>query len=320
LTTALVIGACGFTGRHLVAELRARGYGVVGADILPLASPDVAVDDYRQVDICDRAQVSALISSVAPELVFNLVALVNGDPADIYRVNLMGSVHVVGSVIDICPGSRVLLVGSAAEYGPVDESDLPIEEEHKCRPINHYGASKCAMTAAAQAFARQSQAKVVIARPTNIIGAGIPKSLVLGAILDRARMALERMQEPVVKVGNLDTKRDFVDVEDVVRAYLLMIEGDAWGEVFNVCSGKATAVRDLVEKALALAPRKIRIETDPDLCRKGDAGAVYASPEKARARFGFVPTVSVDGSIRQAWDCAMRQTPAADVVSVENAN
>lgn len=303
---ALIFGASGFSGRHLARHLAQCGdLKIIGADICESPSEPDDLDDYAAVDIGDREQVERVITDSQPDWIFNLAGQVHGDAEDIYRTNVMGTVYILESVRSEIPEARVLLVGSSAEYGPVEKECLPITEEQFCRPIGAYGASKAAATLAGQSYARQYGLKIVIARPFNIIGAGIPESLVLGAILKRTRDALSSMEEPIIRVGNIDTQRDFVDIEDVVDAYIAMIQGDFWGEVFNLCSGKPRSIRDIIEMTLAETPKPVRIEIDPALVRANDTALLYGSLEKAEKAFAYRPKKSIEQSVKEAWRSVM---------------
>lgn len=303
---ALVIGAHGFSARHLIRRLtEVEGAEVIAVDI-PADAPDSAnIAAYVSRDIGDESAVNLLMESARPDWVFNLAGVTGGSSTAVYRSNLLGPIHILDAVRAHAPDAGVLLVGSAAEYGTVGPDLLPLTEDALCRPVGDYGISKHAMTLAALDIAARHRLKIVVARPFNLVGPGIPASLVVGAILDRAKKALEGPGEPVVKVGNLDTQRDFVDVEDAVDAYVRMIKGDFWGQVFNICSGKPALIRDVVETLLSHSPRPIRLEVDPALVRPSDNPVVYGSHEKAKLAFDFEPTISLADSLTHAWDYAI---------------
>lgn len=299
---AIVFGAHGFTARYLIPRLvETEAAQVVAVDV-PLRPPAWArVDAYISRDIGDLDFVRRLVSDYKPDWVFNLAAVTQGSPADIYRTNFTGPINILEAVREAVAEARVLLVGSAAEYGRVEPDRLPLTEQSPCNPVGDYGISKHAMTLAAVDLVRRFGLKVVIARPFNLVGAGVPASLVVGAVLARAREALSKPGEPVVKVGNLDTQRDFVAVQDAVDAYVAMIKCGLWGEVFNICSGKPVSIRRVVEMALSHAPKPVRLVVDPKLVRPADSPVVYGSPEKARKAFGFQPSVTLEESLRRAW-------------------
>lgn len=274
---------------------------VIGADMLVEPPEQGLYDRYWAVDIGDADSVSRLIEDSKPDWVFNLVGVARGSDEDIYRANLLGAVHLLEAVRALAPDARVLLVGSAAEYGIIDEVALPITEDRVCAPVGSYGISKYAATMAALSYVRRYGLRIAVARPFNIVGPGIGPGLVVGAILRRAKEALAIQSQPVVKVGNLETQRDFVAVEDVVGGLLAMIRGEYWGEIFNICSGEPRPIREVVELALSHASRPIRLEVDEALVRSGDVKAIYGSYEKANRAFGFRPTVSLEKSLEAAW-------------------
>lgn len=302
MTTALVLGAHGFCAKHLARGLRQiENVEVIGADALPEPPNEPLYERYSALDIGAADSVSLLIERSKPDWVFNMAGVARGSDEDIYRANLLGTVHLLEAVRVSVPDARVLLMGSAAEYGIVDEDMLPITEERVCNPSGSYGISKCASTLAALSYVHKNGLKVTIARPFNIVGPGIGPGLVVGAILRRATEALRTRNEPVVTVGNLETQRDFVAVEDVVHGLLAMIQGDYWGEVFNICSGQPRTVREIIELALSHSPKPIRLEVDPALIRPGDVKIIYGSPEKANRAFGFRSAVSLEKSLEAAW-------------------
>lgn len=306
--TCLIFGACGFCGVHLARKLsELKGARVVGADVLPEPPAGLPLDLYERVDISDAEEVAGLIRKVSPEWVFNLAALTAGQPQAIYSVNVMGVVNLLEALRMHAPESRTVQVGSAAEYGRVAESDNPVTEDHPCRPIGHYGVSKYAATQAALTYQARDSLKVVVVRPFNIIGAGIPESLVVGAVIARARQALASGMD-VVRVGNLDTQRDFISVQDAVNAYTQAIQSDNWGKVFNICSGRPLTIREVVELALSHAPRPISLEVDASLVRADDVRCVYGSWERAHDAFGFRPTAGIGEAVADAWERACGTT------------
>jgi GDP-4-dehydro-6-deoxy-D-mannose reductase len=303
----LITGIHGFCARHLAKRLVAEGLEqIYGADIHPGPPDDLPLQGYFRLDIRIPANVHSVIHSVMPDLLFHLAGISRGEASEIYQVNFLGGVYLLDAVRSYVPQARVLLVGSAAEYGHVDEGDLPIRETHSCNPSSPYGISKHALTLAAVNYANDHGVKAVIARPFNIVGAGVPPSLVVGAVLSRIRDALRAGKEPaVVRVGNLETERDFIAVEDVADAYLMMIRCDCWGNVFNICSGEPNSVRTILRSLAAFSKRRIEFREDAALVRSTDVRRVYGSAEKARRLLGFSLKVSLAVALKAAWDDAM---------------
>lgn len=301
---ALVTGALGFCGRHLIRRLAARpATTVVGVDREGAVASGVAPPRFHACDLADPGAAAALVSEVRPEVVFHLAGLFAASPPALYRANVLALVELLDAVRVHVPEAGVVVAGSAAEYGHVPGGAMPITEHAPCAPVSHYGRSKYAATLAALGYAA-SGVRVSVVRPFNIVGAGVPTALLVGAVLDRMAVALDRGEDDV-RVGNLDCERDFVAVDDVVDGYVALAERGAWGEVFNVCAGRPVPVRSVVEVLLSWAPRPLRLVTDPALCRPDDVPSVYGSCARAREAFGFTPSTPLDAALRAAWEDRM---------------
>jgi GDP-4-dehydro-6-deoxy-D-mannose reductase len=309
----LITGAGGFCAKHLVAHLRAEGqFQIAGSDIAGHAPNDSALEQYCRADVSDLDQMAELVRTVQPDLLFHLAGTALGSsssahrvsPRNTFLVNTMGAVNVLEAVRLHSPDCRVLLVGSAAEYGLVPQPELPASEDRLCRPVGTYGGSKFAATLAGREYAQKFGMKVVIARPFNIIGPGMPGDLVVGALASRAKEALARSTDAIVKAGDLSPERDFVAVEDVVRAYVRLLQGDHWGEVFNICSGRPHSIQHVAEVLFSHAPRHITLQTDTSLAQSS-VQSMYGSFEKANRAIAFTPIVSLESSLAAVWNTAM---------------
>lgn len=297
----LITGARGFCARHLAARLRGAGHVVGGVGVTSAQRVPDWLDEYTDADVSDGPQVREAVRSFRPDRVFHLAGLTRGADADIFRVNVDGTVHLLDAVRAEAPDARVLLVGSAAEYGFVDPADLPVTEAHPCRPVGAYAQSKHEAVCAGLEMANRSRLKIVVARPFNIVGAGVSEDLVVGALVARIKRAIVPGGDGVVRVGRLDSGRDFVAVEDVVDAYARMAEGGGWGEVFNICSGEARSIREVAERLCGMADTPVRLEVDPALVRTSEVSVIFGSGAKARKRFGFAPRVPLEESLAAAW-------------------
>jgi GDP-4-dehydro-6-deoxy-D-mannose reductase len=299
---ALITGAGGFCARHLAKRLKAEGgVRIAGLDHVLLTPPWIPAEDYFAVDLRDQAQVETAIRTVQPSWVFHLAGVTKAGGGDIFGANLMGCIYLLEAVAAHAPDARVLLAGSAAEYGAVPRHCLPVSEQRPCRPVGTYAISKYAATLAGLDYAQHLGMRVVVARPFNIVGAGVPPGLVVGALLDRAWQALQSKDEVVVEVGNLDSERDFIAVEDVTEAYIRMVQGCFWGEVFNICSGQAWSIRQIAMSLFSHSPRPIRLAVDPALVVRDEVDISYGSWEKANRAFGFRPTTRLEEALRAAW-------------------
>lgn len=298
----LITGVAGFTACHLIRRLSSeRDLHLFGIDICTSLPPGTFLEDYSRVDITNYIQVIAMMKKYRPDWIFNLAGLTQGSGPDLYGINMMGSIHLIEAVRLTVPECRILLVGSAAEYGIHSQSEMPITENTVCKPVNAYGISKYAMTMAGLEYVRRFKMKIVIARPFNLIGAGMPPAQVVGQVLHRIKDVIGE-PEPTIAIGNLDNQRDFIAIEDVVEVYVHMIQAEAWGEVFNICSGQSHTVRSIVETLLSFSRKPIRLVTDPELVRHTDIPLIVGSTEKVKRSFGLEPSIDLNRTLRAAWD------------------
>lgn len=287
---ALITGAGGFVGAHLTNHLTDCGDEVIGTD--------------RSIDGCDILepdQVLELLRRVRPDVIYHLAGAsdVGGswsNPLHTFRVNAEGTLNVLWAAREVGV-ERVLAVGSADVYGKVSSADLPITEDQPLAPVSPYAASKVsAEVLAEQAFRGHSQ-DVISVRPFNHLGPGQTTQFVAPALAHRI-VSCEQTGDTVVPVGNLTPQRDFTDVRDVVRAYRLLIEHGTSGEVYNICSGKATAISELASLMLELSPLDLTLEPQEDLIRPVDIPVLLGSNEKLCKATGWAPTIDLRTTLR----------------------
>jgi GDP-4-dehydro-6-deoxy-D-mannose reductase len=289
---ALVTGASGFVGEHLVAHLRAAGDDVVGLD---RHGPD-------PVDITDAGAVGARLAAEQPDVVFHLAALSHvgeswSNEDAVTRVNVEGTRNVVDACATAGVG-RLVVVGSAEEYGPVGPDELPINEDAPLRPASPYAASKVAAEQVALEAGAAGRVAVVAIRAFNHTGAGQSTRFLVPGLAARIVRA-EREQLDEIAVGNLDPVRDISDVHDVVRAYRLVARHGVPGEVYNVCSGRGVSVRAIAHGMLSMTARPLRLVVDPELVRPVDVPRLVGDASKLRHATGWVPEYDIT---RTLWD------------------
>jgi nucleoside-diphosphate-sugar epimerase len=297
MVEVLITGSSGFTGTALRRRLSLEpGFRV---NLVSRREPpkDVGASKrYFPNDFREAATASAILKEVRPDWIFHLAGALKGSATELFQANVQNTIHLLDAAATFAPNARILLVGSAAEYG-IPENDLPISEEHTCRPMGPYGVSKHAMTLAGLDFSRRTNLQVNVARAFNLIGPGVPESLLLGAVIQRARQALATEQN-FITVGDVSPQRDFIDVRDAAEAYVVIMKSRARSEVFNVCSGTPTIIRDLVKTALSFTLRPLRYEIDQNL---GSGGAKSVIGDRSKlGGLGFQPRFSLDRSIEDA--------------------
>ena len=306
-TPILVTGANGFLARHLLEALKATSScTIIGTDVQAMPRWAKDLDGYQQADFTSQLEIEALLKRWQPSQVFHLAGLNKGSAWDLFAVNTLGTVGLLEGILKIVPKTRVLHIGSAAEYGPVTQDRLPVREDQSCRPLGAYGVSKHAATLAALDLARRTGLYVIVARLFNLVGAGIPGDLVIGAFLERARSALAATNGyPVVQMGRLDAKRDFLAVEDAASGCIQLMEAGSSGDVVNLCSGVPMEVKYLVRKLCSFSSVPIRVEVSPGLVIAKEVSVIYGDLTRARTMLGFTPRVPIEKALQSAWDYAM---------------
>lgn len=292
---AVITGGLGFVGRHLGRHLRDQGDEV---HTLDRSGPGA-------VDITDGPAIAAAIADVAPDALYHLAGWADvgaswGDPVGAFRANAEGTLHVLRACIDAKVG-RVLAIGSADLYGVVTPDDLPLSEESPLRPTSPYGASKAAAEALAQQAYLGHGLEVIRARPFNHLGPGQSEHFVAPALAARIARA-ERDDQSSIPVGNLSARRDLTDVRDIVRAYRLLVEHGAAGEVYNVCSGRDLAIQELADQLVSLAERPIELEPDESLLRPVDLPVLRGDPAKISAATGWEPEIPIEQTLADLLD------------------
>lgn len=295
---ALVTGASGFVGRHLVAHLVASGDVVVSAD---------RADG---VDVCDAGVVAGCVAEAGPEVVYHLAAQSDvggswGAVHETFRVNVEGTVNVVLACRDAGVG-RVVVVTSADIYGRVAPGQLPLGEEAALAPVSPYAASKAAADLVCVQAWLGWGVPVVRARSFNHLGPGQSTRFVAAAIASRVAAA-EAAGGEVVAVGNLSPRRDFTDVRDVVRAYRLLATHGEPGVAYNVCSGTDISIQELAERLVGLARRRLRLVTDPALARPVDLAVLRGDPTRLQVATGWAPRIPLEQTLADLLaDCRQR--------------
>ena len=283
---AAITGARGFVGRHLAAHLAARGDEVVELDL----------DGAGALDVTDHDAVVARVAAERPDALYHLAARSHvgeswaaGDA--LVRVNVGGT----RAVVDACVRAgvrRLLVVGSAEQYGAVHDDELPISESTALRPITPYGETKAAAEQVALEAHREHGLGVVCARSFNHTGPGQPSAFLVPGLAARIAAA-ERSGADEIVLGNGDPVRDFSDVRDVVRAYALLVDHGTPGEAYNVCSGRGVRVGDLAAELVARASRPLRLATDGGLVRPVDVPVMVGDPAKLTAATGWSPALDL---------------------------
>jgi GDP-4-dehydro-6-deoxy-D-mannose reductase len=293
----LVTGAAGFVGGHVIDFVSADApsaeiFGLVHRGALdPERARRVTV---VPADLEDAAATDAVFDRVQPDRIVHLAAQSSvhrswEDPAATLRANVHGLLNVLEAVRKRRLLPRVLVVGSAEEYGAVQAERLPVSEKEPLQPASPYAVSKVAQGFLARQYFLSHGIPVVCTRTFHHTGPGRGEVFAESSFA-RQIADIEAGRRPaVLSVGNLDAVRDFTDVRDVVRAYWLLLEKGRAGEIYNVCSGRGVAIGDVLQELLEVAGVEVEIRRDPERMRPADVPALIGDPRKLRKATGWTP-------------------------------
>jgi GDP-4-dehydro-6-deoxy-D-mannose reductase len=282
---ALIIGAAGFVGHYLINHLvHDCGWSVAVTRLENEVIEQADVDQYV-LNILDKEAIIQVLKEVHPDCIFHLaaqssVALSWKNPALTIDINIKGSINVLDAIRELDFSPRILLIGSGEEYGHILPNETPINESNHTRPGNVYAATKVCQNMLGKLYADAYQMDIIMVRAFNHVG---PKQSPLFVVSDFCKQVAEiekGLHKPIIKVGNLSAKRDFTDVRDVVRAYSLLIKKGQAGETYNVGSGKAIAIEEILKLILSFATVTISVEVDPTKLRPLDVPIIEADIKK----------------------------------------
>ena len=307
----LITGITGLIGSHLADYLLGMGVEVAGFKRWRSSDRNIRHFGDRVLmlegDVEDPFSVAAAIERAAPDRIFHLAAQSYPSeswaaPATTLQANVLGTLNVLEAARRLRPGALIHLAGSAAAYGEIRPDEVPIREDRPLRPLSPYGVSKAAQEMLGYQAARSWGQPVYLTRSFIHIG---PRQDARPAAQTFARQIAEAeagLRPPVVDVGNLDVRRDFLDVADAVRALWALLDRGMPGEVYNLCSGRAPAIRELLEIYVGLARVPITVRQDPERMRPADEPILQGDNRKLCAATGWQPEVSLEESARRILD------------------
>jgi len=340
---ALITGACGFVGTHLVRELAAAGHEVIATDLLDAPPGERARRPERPAgrlsrcpgfpdgvaycycDLLNRDAVRELVADTRPDCIYHLAAQSSAarsleDPHATLETNIFGTFNVLEAVRllePVCPPAktasgriRVLSVGSAEEYGRRSREELPLREASRVEPVSPYAVSKAAQTMLALQYASAYGLDVVATRSFSHTGAGQSDRFVLPSFARQCAAIKAGKRTPVVRVGNIGIVRDFLDVRDVARAYRMLVESGAEQGVYNVCSGAGLPLGEALSFFREAAGVPIAVEEDPERLRPSDIPILVGANDKLRRACGWeqaIPREAMLGDLFAYWERIVRE-------------
>lgn len=299
---ALIIGGAGFVGSYLIDHLQNDCRWSVAVTKLEHEIIEHENIPVYTLDILDKQSIMFLLKEIRPDYIIHLaaqssVSLSWTNPALTIDVNIKGSVNVLDAVRELDYKPRILLIGSGEEYGHILPEETPIKENNLTRPGNIYAATKACQNMIGKIYADAYNMDIIMVRAFNHIG---PKQAPIFVVSDFCKQVAEiekGLREPVIRVGNLSAKRDFTDVRDVVRAYSLLIEKGKAGETYNVGSGKAIAIEEILNKILSYSKSDITVDVDKTKLRPVDVPIIEADIQKLKECIVWSPNIYLNKTI-----------------------
>ena len=316
----LVTGVTGFAGSHLVDYMVERGDAEIWG-IQRWRSRTENIEHLRgsmklvECDLRDAESTRDTIEQIRPDWIFHLAAqsFVPTSwkaPTESLTTNVLGQLHLFEACRRLGLKPRIQVACSSEEYGMVHEDELPIRETNPLRPLSPYAVSKVAQDMLAYQYFMSYGTDVVITRGFNHEG---PRRGPVFVASDFAKQIadIERgLKAPVIHVGNLEARRDFTDVRDMVRAYWLALEKCQGGEIYNICSGKAWRIKDVLDLLLGMTRVKIEVREDPARLRPSDVPVLLGDHSKFTDRTGWKPSIPFEQTLKDMLEFWRRAEPA----------
>jgi GDP-4-dehydro-6-deoxy-D-mannose reductase len=302
----LVTGANGFVGQHLL-QLLARGrHEVLGTVLGQACKSNAQGQQFASCDLRDARQISDIVESFRPQHIYHLAALSSvkdsfADPHSVFDVNFLGTLNLLEAAHAHAPRARILIVGSAQVYGE-PKGSAAITEETPLSPQSPYAASKAASDLLAYQYWKAYGMHVIRVRPFNHTGPGQPATFVCSDFAKQVAEIDLGLRGPRISVGNLNVKRDFSDVRDVVRAYQRLLAKGKRGEVYNIASEKQVSIAEILKMLCSFSRVRIKIKVEPGRLRKNDPKSLRASTKKLRSATGWKPEYELRDTLRDLFE------------------
>lgn len=301
----LVTGASGFAGSHLLEALQAKGYaelyGTAYGNVEALSSI-IPSSNIITINLTEGDEVQKMIQRIQPDWIFHLASFAFVGQsfergAELLQNNLGVQISMLEAVRQHAPKARILVIGSAEEYGLSEDDESPISESHPLRPVNPYAVSKVAQDLLAYSYAVSLNMNIVRVRPFNHIGERQTPDFAVPAFAKQI-VAIERGQQDALFVGNLTGIRDFTDVKDMMRAYIVIMEKGTVGDVYNIGTGVGIKMSDIVDQLVTMSTAKISIKQDEKRFRPLDIPEIIADASKVKD-LGWNPEIPLQDTLKR---------------------
>lgn len=303
---SLITGITGFAGSHLAELLLSRGHRVYGTIRVRSRTENIEhlMDQLNLVecDLTDAGSVDRLFSQVEPRYVFHLAAQSFvptswREPVLTFQTNAIGQINLLEAIRRHGYDPVIQIACSSEEYGAVRPEEIPITEETPLRPLSPYAVSKVAQDLLGYQYFKSWGMRIIRTRAFNHTGPRRGEQFVASNFAKQLVEIELGMRPPIIEVGNLEAKRDFTDVRDIVRGYLMVVEEGEPGEVYNLCSGRSVKIERLLEMLIALSGLEVEIRPDPARMRPSDLPVLEGDYSKFHQRTGWRPEIELEQTL-----------------------
>ena len=309
----LIFGIGGFVGAYLAKEFQNAGYKVYGSDI---EQPKTEVNDviFQAADLMKAESVEGLVNEIAPDMIVNLAAISSvgaswNIPQTTMSVNVVGALNIMEAARKSGHMPKVMFIGSSEEY---EMTDSDISEDTPLNANNPYGISKMAQERFAEVYRARYGMQIYCVRPFNHTGVGQRDSFVLPSFCKQAAEIEASGQPGVIHVGNLAAERDFSDVRDIVRAYRMIIESDDCTRIYNVGSGKAYSLQEMLDYIVGLSSQPIEVQVDQERFRPIDQARICCDHSRITKELGWEPEHSIFDTLKEVYEAFLNQAEKHD--------
>jgi len=309
----LITGITGFAGSHLAEYILAEHPGVRVFGLVRWRSRMDNIVQIRdkielhEADLKDIISLKKALAEIKPDRIFHLAAqsFVPASwklPVETFAINALGQINLFEAVLSLKLDPRIQIAGSSEEYGHVNPDEVPMKETNPLRPLSPYAVSKVAQDLLAYQYFMSYGMKTVRTRGFNHTGPRRGDVFVTSNFAKQIAEIEKGKKKPVIHVGNLEAKRDFTDVRDMVRAYWLAADKGEAGEVYNIGSGKTMAMKDMLDILLSLSKAKVKVQVDPDRLRPSDVPILYSDCRKFVSLTKWKPRIPLEKTFKDLLD------------------
>jgi len=293
----IITGVNGYIGSFLRRTIESKYISakIFGIDKNPTNDSLLHYD----LDLLDINAVKDCIYEIRPHYLFHLAGTIySTDLVELYNDNVRITINILEAIKSLKENCRVIIPGSAAEYGNVDPHYMPILEDQSPNPISIYGVSKVWQTTVARYYANLGL-DIVVGRIFNLIGKNISVKLVIGSIINQLKSIINHHKAPIIQIGNTKSKRDFIDIEDVCYGLICLGKDGKRGEIYNICSCQPISIEEIIQYFIINSGLSIQVENDSKRIKAQDIDLIYGSNKKIANDTGWERKVSIEQSIKQ---------------------